>query len=193
MKFLIMSDLHGAAAEVERALSFFDPMGCDAILLLGDFLNHGPRNAVPDSYGPRRVAELLNARRDRCVAVRGNCDCEADTVMFEFPCNAPYQQLFISRGSRLQKIFMTHGHLHDFAGDQDALGRLGLRDGDIVLSGHTHVAGVFRLGNGIININPGSTTFPRQASHSGFGVLDAEHVRLYDLEGTLQAEHELFA
>lgn len=193
MKFLIMSDLHGAADEVECVLSFFDRLGCDALLLLGDYLNHGPRNEVPDSYSPKKVAALLNARRNRCMAVRGNCECEADSVMLDFPCDAPYQQLFVSCGGRLQKVFMTHGHLHDFRDEPEALARLGLQSGDIVLSGHTHVAGVFHLDNGIINVNPGSTTFPRGTSHSGFGVLSEDAVRLYDLDGRVQAEHELFA
>lgn len=192
MKYLIISDLHGASAEVEQALSFYKKFKCDGILVLGDLLNHGPRNKVPNTYSPPKVADLLNEYKSVVICVRGNCDCEADTVMFDFPCNAPYQQLFIKYKDKVQKVFLTHGHLHKFQ-DEGELERLALKSGDIVLSGHTHVSGVFRLDNGIINVNPGSTTIPRGESVQGFGVLSEHTAETYDLDGRALTQYELFS
>ena len=193
MKYLIMSDLHGAAEEAEKVLSYYDKLGCDSILLLGDLLNHGPRNKVPESYDPQRLADLLNGYKDVMISVRGNCDSEVDSMMFDFPCNAPYQQLLIKQEGtgKVRKVFVTHGHLHRFK-DADELPHLALKAGDIVLSGHTHVSGVFELENGIVNVNPGSTVLGKGGTPPGFGFMDEEQISIYDLGGNRLAGHALF-
>ena len=65
MRYLVISDIHGGARELEKALGYFEKLECDYIVLLGDLLNHGPRNTVPKSYDPMRVGELLNSYKDR--------------------------------------------------------------------------------------------------------------------------------
>ena len=97
MRYLVLSDIHGGSAELERALNYFDQYQCDYIVLLGDLLNHGPRNRVPDSYQPPKVAEMLNAYSTKIISVRGNCDSEVDSMMFNFPCNAPYGYIIVSQ------------------------------------------------------------------------------------------------
>ena len=52
MRVLIASDLHGspeAAAFLRRRCEELLP---DMLVLLGDYLYHGPRNPLPSSYGP---------------------------------------------------------------------------------------------------------------------------------------------
>ena len=182
MRYLVLSDIHGASEELTHALSYFDYYQCDYLVLLGDLLNHGPRNRVPESYQPPMVAEILNAMSHKIISVRGNCDSEVDSMMFAFPCNAPYGYLLVGK----HKIFLTHGHLHKIESDQ-----LGLQAGDIVFSGHTHVAGIFVKDNGLININPGSPVLPKGGTKAGFGLILEDRIELRDLDNNLVASHNL--
>ena len=40
MRYLVISDLHGDAAAITKALSYFDKYNCDQLVTLGDILNH---------------------------------------------------------------------------------------------------------------------------------------------------------
>lgn len=203
MRYLVLSDIHGGSAELSQALSYFDRYHCDYIVLLGDLLNHGPRNKIPDSYEPPKAAQLLNEHSTHIIAVRGNCDSEVDSMMFSFPCNAPYGYLLVpdiqgkdEHGkTKVQRIFLTHGHLHkidspDGSGINELRDKLGLRENDIVLSGHTHVAGVFMKPSGLVNINPGSTTIPKGGTKAGFGLILEDRIELHDLDDNLVARYD---
>lgn len=184
MRYLVLSDIHGGSEELTQALSFFESFKCDAIVLLGDLLNHGPRNCVPKSYAPPHVADLLNTHKEHIIAVRGNCDSEVDSMVFSFPCNAPYGWLYCETKQGLCRIFLTHGHLHKIETCED-LSLLGLTPHDLVLSGHTHVSGIFEHKSGIKSLNPGSTTIPKGGTENGFALIDEEGVKLFNLEGKL--------
>ncbi|MBO7763065.1 MAG: phosphodiesterase, partial [Clostridia bacterium] len=67
MKYFIASDIHGSAYFCERMLEAFEREGAERMILLGDLLYHGPRNDLPRDYAPKRVIEMLNARRDRVL------------------------------------------------------------------------------------------------------------------------------
>ena len=194
MRYLVLSDIHGGADELSQALTYFDQYQCDYLVLLGDLLNHGPRNKVPESYEPPKVAQLLNAMNTKIISVRGNCDSEVASMMFNFPCNAPYGYLLVSTARGVQRIFLTHGHLHkidsgDGSSANELRDKLGLKHGDIVLSGHTHVAGIFMKPNGLININPGSTTLPKGGTKAGFGLILEDRIELRDLDDNLVAHY----
>ena len=90
MKIMVASDIHGSALYCRRMLERFDEEGADKLLLLGDLLYHGPRNPLPEEYNPKAVAEMLNARKQQILCVRGNCDGEVDQMMLEFPIMADY-------------------------------------------------------------------------------------------------------
>ena len=63
MKYLVVSDIHGALDSTEFILDVFVKESVDKILLLGDVLYHGPRNDLPNSYFPKKVIEdLINIR-----------------------------------------------------------------------------------------------------------------------------------
>ena len=47
MKLFIASDIHGSARFCREMLAAFQREGCEKMLLLGDFLYHGPRNDLP--------------------------------------------------------------------------------------------------------------------------------------------------
>ena len=72
MKYLLVSDIHGCLPTLQRVLDFYDREQYDMLLILGDILNYGPRNRIPEGIDPKGIVELLNKRKDSIVAVRGN-------------------------------------------------------------------------------------------------------------------------
>ena len=107
MKLMFASDIHGSLPATERVLELFEQNGADWLILLGDLLNHGPRNALPAGYQPAQVAERLNRYSDKIIAVRGNCDSEVDQMLLTFPIEAPGNRFYCKK-----TIVLTHGHLY---------------------------------------------------------------------------------
>lgn len=175
MKIMVASDIHGSALYCRRMLERFDEEGADKLLLLGDLLYHGPRNPLPEEYNPKAVAEMLNARKQQILCVRGNCDGEVDQMMLEFPIMADY--CILSVGSRM--IFATHGHHHN----ENSLPML--QEGDILLHGHTHIP-VLEDRGAYMLANPGSVTLPKQESVRGYLLLEEGALTLKDLDNTVE-------
>lgn len=167
MKIAFMSDIHGVPSALKVALSAAEALGFDRLVLLGDLLYHGPRNGVPSFYDPEEVARMLNAYKDRIVAVRGNCDAEVDQMMFEFPMMSDYALLDAST----ETFFLTHGHLWN----ERVLPPLGM--GTVLAHGHTHIPEKRRLECGLTIFNPGSVALPKGGSSRSFGYFDGEALR----------------
>ena len=72
MKYLILSDIHGSLPSLEKALKIYADNKCDMLCLLGDIINYGPRNGLPEGLDPKAIVERLNAMAKDIVAVRGN-------------------------------------------------------------------------------------------------------------------------
>ena len=175
MKIMVASDIHGSALYCRRMLERFDEEGADKLLLLGDLLYHGPRNPLPEEYNPKAVAEMLNARKQQILCVRGNCDGEVDQMMLGFPIMADY--CILSVGSRM--VFATHGHHHN----ENSLPML--QEGDILLHGHTHIP-VLEDRGAYMLANPGSVTLPKQESVRGYLLLEEGALTLKDLDNTTE-------
>ena len=178
MKWLIASDIHGSAQWCRRLLEAWDKEQAGRLLLLGDVLYHGPRNDLPDQYAPKEVIAMLNARRERILCVRGNCEAEVDQMVLDFPVLADYAVL--CEGSRL--IYCTHGHVYN-------TGKLPpLQEGDVLLHGHTHIPawedhGTYRY------LNPGSVAIPKEGSWHGYMTLENGRFLWKDFDGAIH--HEL--
>jgi len=164
MKYMIASDLHGSAYYCERMLEVYRQEQADRLLLLGDILYHGPRNDLPKDYDPRRVCQMLNSMKESLLCVRGNCDAEVDQMVLEFPILADY--CILEFGSRM--IFATHGHLFH----EQNLPML--KQGDILLHGHTHVPACRAAGN-LVYMNPGSLSIPKEGSIPQYMTLEQGH------------------
>lgn len=99
MKLMFASDIHGSLPATERVLSLFEKSGAKWLIILGDVLNHGPRNALPEGYDPAQVAEnstrmprasspfaaTVTAKWTRCCCIfplprRGSRCCSNNTV-----------------------------------------------------------------------------------------------------------------
>ena len=55
MKIMIAADIHGSALYCRQLCELFKDSGAQKLLLLGDILYHGPRNALPQGYDPKKV------------------------------------------------------------------------------------------------------------------------------------------
>lgn len=172
MKLLFASDLHGSLSATEAVLNRFEQSGADWLILLGDLLNHGPRNALPDRYQPAQVAEQLNRYADKIIAVRGNCDSEVDQMLLSFPITAPWQQVLWQK----RRLFLTHGHLYHPSA------RPPLSAGDVLVYGHTHLPQAEQQGE-IYCFNPGSVSIPKGGFPASFGLLTDGMLRVITLQG----------
>lgn len=157
MRILIGSDIHGSAYYCKALLNAYRHEKADRLLLLGDILYHGPRNDLPRDYAPKQVIELLNAYKNDILCVRGNCEAEVDQMVLEFPVLADYAVLPIGENI----IYATHGHLHNPTNLPP------LKEGDILLNGHTHVPKCERV-DGFIYMNPGSVSIPKENSRHSY-------------------------
>lgn len=157
MKLMIASDLHGSIACTQALMARMDEEKPEKLLLLGDLLYHGPRNALPMQYDTAGVAKLLNERREFLLCVRGNCDTEVDQMVLTFPILADTCLLHVDGLT----IFATHGHRFH----RDAMPPLS--PGDILLHGHTHIPENGICGDNRI-LNPGSVSIPKGGSKNSY-------------------------
>ncbi|MFC3396213.1 phosphodiesterase [Brenneria rubrifaciens] len=170
MKLMFASDLHGSLSATEQVLRLFEQSGADWLILLGDFLNHGPRNPLPDNYQPAEVATRLNAYNKRIIAVRGNCDSEVDQMLLNFPITAPWQHVLLPKN----RLFLTHGHLYH----PENLPPMNV--GDVLVYGHTHIPVAEQRGE-IYHFNPGSVSLPKGGFPASYGTLEDDVLRVLPL------------
>jgi len=161
MKLMIASDLHGSAYFTGKLMDAYRQEKPEKLLLLGDLLYHGPRNALPRDYDCMAAAEMLNKRKDRIAAVRGNCDCEVDQMVLEFPMLADYALLEWEGIS----LYATHGHIWNEEHVPP------MAEGTVLLNGHFHVPAA-RRHEGWHYINPGSTSIPKDGSEGSYLILE---------------------
>ncbi|MFS1461707.1 phosphodiesterase [Vibrio lentus] len=173
MKLFFASDLHGSLPATEKVLELYRASGAQYLVLLGDILNHGPRNPIPEGYNPPAVAEKLNELSQEIIAVRGNCDSEVDQMLLSFPMMMDYSWVLLESG---QRIFLTHGHLYN------TNKRPALKAGDIIAHGHTHIP-VAEYQDGIFIFNPSSATFPRNDHAASYGLYENGTFKVVSLEG----------
>lgn len=163
MKLMIASDIHGSAFYCRKMLAAYERERADRLLLLGDILYHGPRNDLPKEYDPKAVIDMLNPLKQELLCVRGNCDTEVDQMVLDFPILADYCLLELDGHT----VFATHGHHYN----PQKLPPL--KDGDILLNGHTHIPANQNMGT-YTYMNPGSAAIPKEGSAHGYMLYDKE-------------------
>ena len=175
MNIMIASDIHGSAKYCAQLMEAFEREKAERLLLLGDLLYHGPRNDLPGYYDTKKTAAMLNSIKDRVLCVRGNCDAEVDQLMLDFPIMAEYCLLFVNG----RTIFATHGHIFNTQTPP------ALKEGDILLHGHTHIPAWESFGKGNVYINPGSVSIPKRDSRHSYIMLNDEGIFWKDLAGNV--------
>ena len=147
---LITSDIHGDETGRNLIMNAASHFKTECIISAGD--------QCPDPYDPFYQS---------IIAVRGNCDRFYEYQNLPFPPLKRELELFG------RKIYITHGHtLSD--------GDFPLENGDIFISGHTHVP-VLELRNGIYFANPGSPSRPRSSAGPTAVLLECTGLTLFSL------------
>lgn len=181
MKYLIVSDIHGSLPALEQVLDYYKHSHCDMLCIMGDILNYGPRNSIPEGLDPKAIVERLNAMSDQIIALRGNCDAEVDQMLLDFPIMSDYV-LLVDNGRRL---FLTHGHVYN----EDKMPKAGI---DAFFYGHTHLQHITPATEGCPLIcNSGSPTFPKGGNPKTFAVYENGRVSIHLLDGTEIAAAEI--
>ena len=170
-KYLIASDIHGSFYATKKIIEAYEFHQADGLLLLGDLLYHGPRNALPMDYQPKEVAKLLNTYQTKIICVRGNCDGEVDQMVLDFPITSDYS--FYQIGTL--RCFLSHGHIYEPKVYSF------LKKGDIFLSGHTHIP-TASLQDGIYFLNPGSVSIPKANHKASYAILSEKDFQTYTLD-----------
>ncbi|MDO5136316.1 MAG: phosphodiesterase [Eubacteriales bacterium] len=187
MKYMFASDIHGSAYFCGKMAEAYQKEGAERLVLLGDLLYHGPRNDLPREYAPKKVISMLNDLKDQIYAVRGNCEAEVDQMVLEFPVMADYAVLVLGGTC----FYATHGHIFH----KDNLPPM--REGDVLIHGHTHVWKAERLGS-LYWLNPGSVSIPKEGNPPTYGLFTWEEgakagrrFEIKDLEGNVIKSLEL--
>ncbi len=176
MQYLIASDIHGSLPRLEKLMRYFEEMNMDMLVLLGDLLNYGPRNSVPEGLDAMGVANCLNTYADRIIAVKGNCDSEVDQMVLNFSILSNYA-LVVDNGVR---ILLTHGQ-HLSPHYQPSISY------DILCYGHTH-RWLLENHDGKIYCNVGSITFPKDGNEPTFATYADRHLVVRSLQGNILKE-----
>lgn len=172
MKIMIASDIHGSAYYCGKLMENFKKENPGMLLLLGDLLYHGPRNPLPKEYNPKQVFEMLNGVKDSIVCVRGNCDSEVDQMVLEFPIMSDSAAVCVND----MYLFASHGHIHS----PEKLPPL--KKGAVFASGHIHIP-VCKDVDGILCINPGSVSLPKEDTPNSFMIVENNLLEWKNLEG----------
>ena len=157
MKIGVMSDTHGSLLYFEKALDVLSD--CDVLIHGGDVLYHGPRNDIPQGYNPKELITKLNSI-DNILIARGNCDADVDQMVINHPIQSPYM---VSQFGEI-RIITNHGYIDS---KEDTMEKAKKMGADILILGHTHIKELFVEEElGLIVLNPGSTSIPKDGSHS---------------------------
>jgi len=147
MRILVFSDTHGIIDEAEYAIRTCDDPGL--IIHLGDYCKDA-----------ERLAKKFPGTKFEYVS--GNCDFYTGTGVSS-------EKLLNIKGYR---FFLTHGHLYFIKQTyRKIIKKAESMKSDVVLFGHTHKPCIERF-NGILFLNPGSTSCPRGSAFGSYLVID---------------------
>lgn len=145
MRIGIISDTHGNTNAIDQAVKAAGEI--DLWLHAGDLIHD---------------AEYLRMAYDaNVVNVAGNCDWGSR--------GAEDEEEVTVEG---EKIFLTHGHLYGVKGNVAGFAQeVKDRGASIGVFGHSHVAFIKKI-NGVLLINPGSLSYPRDGKGQSFMVME---------------------
>ena len=155
MKIGVMSDTHGSLTYFEKALDVLSD--CDVLIHGGDILYHGPRKDIPEGYDPKGLISKINSL-DNIIIARGNCDADVDQMVINHPIQSPYVMSQFGE----TRIVTTHGYTDS---KEDTINKAKSMGADILILGHTHVKELY-LDENLVVLNPGSTSIPKDGTHS---------------------------
>lgn len=171
MKYLVVSDIHGSFYYAKKLEEIIEKEKPKKLILLGDLYYHGPRNGLTDEYNPMEVAKILNKHKDMILCTKGNCDAEVDEMISEFKF-----QDNIQMNINGVEFFFSHGHVYNM----DTVPPVG----KVVVYGHFHT-GFIKEEYGILFVNPGSISLPKNNTAHSYLVIDDRNLILKDIDGNV--------
>lgn len=142
MKVLIISDTHRRDENLKAAIKKEEPF--DMMIHLGD-----------SEGSEAHFEEWVNNERCSIYTVRGNND---------FFSGSPAERMIYIGNYR---VFLTHGHMYGVSMSTARLREEAKsRGATIAMFGHSHRPHLVRT-DGMIVLNPGSLSYPRQADRKG--------------------------
>ncbi len=169
MKYLVVSDIHGSLFYTKKMVELIEKEEVDKVILLGDLYYHGPRNSLSLEYNPMEVSKILNSYKDKLMVVKGNCDAEVDEMISDFKFN---DHIELEIGGK--KFYFTHGHHQNIDNIPEGI--------DILVYGHFHT-GFIKEQSGVICVNSGSISLPKNNTAHSYLVIDESVIMLKDIEG----------
>ena len=106
---------------------------------------------------PKAVIEKIN-NLDNILITKGNCEADVDQMVIKHPIQSPY---VMSQFGEI-RILLTHGYTDS---KEDTIEKAKRMGADILILGHTHVKELF-FDESLIVLNPGSTSIPKDGTHS---------------------------
>lgn len=170
MKLGFISDTHGGLEDTLQALEGLKD--AKQICHIGDVLYHGPRNDLPKNYQPKELANVLKERKD-IVFVRGNCDADVDEMVLEHDLSIKSRVVPFDD----YRFYLVHGYEET---EEERIQQAKEHGCHVVVSGHTHVK-VLEKRDGIVVLNPGSTTIPKDDSRS-YAYYEKGEIILWDMD-----------
>ena len=156
MKILVMSDTHGNVENAKYVLEKVISTGVKTVLHCGDYISDA--RLLQKFYPEIEV-----------YGVYGNCD-----VGF----GGAYSEVVTLEGVA---IYMSHGHKYGVKWGEyeevaiDAIAH----EAQVAVCGHSHEA-YLQKEQGILIMNPGSLTLPRDSRYPSYGILDLEAGQVKD-------------
>ena len=171
MKYIVASDIHGSLEYTNKLIGIINEKKPDKVILLGDLYYHGPRNPLPLNYNPKEVSKVFNNMKDRLIVIKGNCDAVVDEMISDFKFN-DYLELMIGN----KKCFFTHGHQYNKDNIPNNV--------DVLIYGHFHTGFIENV-DGVICINSGSITLPKNNTKHSYLEIDNNVIKLLSLDNEL--------
>lgn len=171
MKILVVSDIHGSGYYAKRLEEIYEKENPDKIILLGDLYYHGPRNDLTQEYNPMKVAGILNNLKDKILCTRGNCDAEVDEMISDFEFKDKIELTINNK-----KFFFTHGHYYNMDNIPENV--------DVLVYGHFHT-GFIEKERGVICVNSGSISLPKNNTKNSYLIIDDKEIILKDIDGNV--------
>lgn len=169
MKYLVISDIHGSKYYANKINEIYQKENPDKIILLGDLYYHGPRKSLTKEYNPMEVAKILNNLKEKILCVKGNCDAEVDEMISDFKFNDN-----IYMNNKGLKFLFTHGHKYNINNIPDNV--------DVLIYGHLHT-GFIKEKDGVIYVNSGSISLPKNDTKNSYLIIDENKIILKDIDG----------
>ncbi len=155
---LITADLHGSLEALHAVIERAAVDGAGHLIIAGDLCP-----------GDDPAFKILLSQAPSLTVVRGNCD---STYAFS-RSGLTYPPRLAQRAWRGRTLLVSHG---DFFFEPS---HYGLKSGDIVISGHTHVPLLEIDTHGILHINGGSPAMARSRWGRTYALLRSDEASIH--------------